>query len=74
MSNKNYPGNESFTITLTDLWYLNQALKGHAKSYDIELQDNLYPLNHFTKTKALVESHFNAFMYNQSKHKERKTY
>ena len=26
MSNKNYPGNESFTITLTDLWlsYLRQ--------------------------------------------------
>ena len=36
---------------------LNKALKGHAKSYDIELQDNLNPLNHFTKTKALVESH-----------------
>ena len=36
---------------------LNQALKGHAKLYDIELQDNLNPLNHFTKTKALVESH-----------------
>ena len=36
---------------------LNQALKGHAKSYGIELQDNLNPLNHFTKTKALVESH-----------------
>ena len=36
---------------------LNQALKGHAKSYDIELQNNLNPLNHFTKTKALVESH-----------------
>ena len=36
---------------------LNQALKGHAKSYDIELQDNLNPLNHFIKTKALVESH-----------------
>ena len=35
---------------------LNQALKGHAKSYEIELQDNLNPLNHFTKTKALVES------------------
>ena len=35
---------------------LNQALKGHAKSYDIELQDNLNPLDHFTKTKALVES------------------
>ena len=25
--------------------------------YDIELQDNLNPLNHFTKTKALVKSH-----------------
>ena len=36
---------------------LNKALKGHAKSYDVELQDNLNPLNHFTKTKALVESH-----------------
>ena len=36
---------------------LNKALKGHAKSYGIELQDNLNPLNHFTKTKALVESH-----------------
>ena len=28
---------------------LNKALKGHAKSYGIELQDNLNPLNHFTK-------------------------
>ena len=27
---------------------LNRALKGHAKSYDTELQDNLNPLNHFT--------------------------
>ena len=36
---------------------LNKALKGHARSYDIELLDNLNPLNHFTKTKALVESH-----------------
>ena len=36
---------------------LNRALKGHAKSYGIELQDNLNPLNHFTKTKALVEPH-----------------
>ena len=36
---------------------LNKALKGHAKWYDIKLQDNLNPLNHFTKTKALVESH-----------------
>ena len=36
---------------------LNRALKGHAKSYGIELQDNLNPLNYFTKTKVLVESH-----------------
>ena len=36
---------------------LNRALKGHAKSYGIEHQDNFIPLNHFTKTKALVESH-----------------
>ena len=36
---------------------LNQALKGHAKSYEIELQDNLNPLNHFTKTRPLIESH-----------------
>ena len=36
---------------------LNQALNGHAKSYGIELQDNLNPLNHFTKTKVLVKSH-----------------
>ena len=36
---------------------LNQALKGHAKSYVIELQDSSNPLNHFTKTKALVKSH-----------------
>ena len=36
---------------------LNRALKGHANSYDIELHDNLNPLNHFTKTKALVKLH-----------------
>ena len=36
---------------------LNKALKGHAKSYGIELLDNLNPLNHFTRTRALVESH-----------------
>ena len=41
---------------------LNQALKGHAKSYRIELQDNLNPLNHFTKTKALVESHLEGLL------------
>ena len=36
---------------------LNKALKGHAKSYGIELLDNFNPLNHFTKTKTLVKSH-----------------
>ena len=36
---------------------LNQALKGHAKSYGIELQDSLNPLNHFMKTRPLIESH-----------------
>ena len=41
---------------------LNQALKGHAKSYGIELQDNLNPLNHFTKTKALVKSHLESLL------------
>ena len=41
---------------------LNQALKGHAKSYGIELQDNLNPLNHFTKTKTLVKSHLEGLL------------
>ena len=36
---------------------LNQALKGHAKSYEIELLDNLNPLNHFTNTRPQTESH-----------------
>ena len=36
---------------------LNKALKGHAKSYEIELLDNLNPLNHFTKTRPQTESH-----------------
>ena len=36
---------------------LNRALKGHAKSYEIELQDHLNPLNHFTKTRPKTESH-----------------
>ena len=36
---------------------LNRALKGLAKSYEIELQDNLNPLNHFTKTRPQTESH-----------------
>ena len=36
---------------------LKRALKNHAKSYEIGLQDNLNPLNHFTKTRSLTESH-----------------
>ena len=39
---------------------LKRALKGHAKSYEIELQDNLNPLNHFTKTRPQTESHLEA--------------
>ena len=35
----------------------HQCQKGHAKSYEIELQDNLNPLNHFTKTRPQTESH-----------------
>ena len=49
--------NQGLTDHFKYLKELNQALKGHAKSYDIELQDNLNLLNHFTKTKALVESY-----------------
>ena len=36
---------------------LKRALKNHAKSYEIEVQDNLNPLNHFTKTRPLIELH-----------------
>ena len=36
---------------------LSGALRGHAKSYEVEIQDNLNLLNHFTKTKVMVESH-----------------
>ena len=41
---------------------LNRALKGHPKSYGIELQDNSNPLIHFTKTKELVESHLESLL------------
>ena len=36
---------------------LNKAHKGHVKSNEIELQDNLNSLNHFTKTTPQTESH-----------------
>ena len=41
---------------------LNRAVKGHAKSYWIELQDSSNPLNHLTKTKALVEPHLESLL------------
>ena len=44
-------------VPVTKIKELNQALKGHAKSYKIELKDNLNPLNHFTKTRPQTESH-----------------
>ena len=44
-------------VTSSEIKELNKALKGHAKSYWIEIQDYLDPSNHFAKTKALVESH-----------------
>ena len=49
-------------MTSSKIKELNQALKDHAKSYGIELQDNLNPLNNFTKTKALVESHLEGLL------------
>ena len=44
-------------VPVSKIKELNRALKGHAKSYEIELQDNLNPLNHFTKTRPQTESH-----------------
>ena len=49
-------------VPVPKIMELNQALKGHAKSYGIELQDNLNPLNYFTKTKALVKSHLEGLL------------
>ena len=51
-------GEEHITnVPVPKIKELNRALKGHAKSYEIELQDNLNPLNHFTKTKPQTESY-----------------
>ena len=49
--------NHIINVPVPKIKELNRALKGHAKSYGIELQDNLNPLNLFTKTKTLVKSH-----------------
>ena len=52
---------------------LNKALKGHAKSYEIELQDNLNPLNHFTKTRPLTELHLEDLLKTMKRFKFIKT-
>ena len=44
-------------VPVPEIKELNKAFKGHAKSYEIELQDNLNPLNHFTMTRPQTESH-----------------
>ena len=44
-------------VSSSKIQELKRALKNHAKSYEIKLQDNLNPLNHFTKTRPLIESH-----------------
>ena len=41
---------------------LDQALKGHAVSYMTEIQDSLDTLNHFRKTKEVVESHLKSLL------------
>ena len=41
---------------------LNKAFMGHAKSYWIEIQNYLNPLDHFTNTKAFVESHLESLL------------
>ena len=49
-------------VSVPKIKELNQALKGHAKSYGIELQDNLNPFNHFMKTRPLIESHLEGLL------------
>ena len=44
-------------VTDVSLSKIKRAFKNHAKSYEIELQNNLNPLNHFTKTRPLIKSH-----------------
>ena len=49
-------------VPVPEIKELNKALKNHAKSYRIEIQDYLNPLNHFTNTKAFVESHLESLL------------
>ena len=41
---------------------LNKAQKNHGKSYRRDIQDYLDPFNHFTNTKAFVESHLESLL------------
>ena len=50
------PMKEHITDVPSKIKELSQALKGHAKSYGIELQDNFNLLNHFKKTRPSIES------------------
>ena len=54
--------NRSPPLPPTKIKEMNKALKGHAKSYDIELQDNLNPLNHFIKINTLVGIHLHGIL------------
>ena len=49
-------------VTSSKIKELNKALKGHAKSYGIEIQDYLHPLDHFTKSKAFIETHLESLL------------
>ena len=46
------------SVSSSKIKELNQALKGHAKSYSSELQRDSKSLNHFRGTKVLVKSHY----------------
>ena len=49
-------------VSVPKIKELNKALKNHAKWYRIEIQDYLNPLDHFTNTKAFVESHLESLL------------
>ena len=49
-------------VTSSKIKELNKALKGHAKSCGIEIQDYLHPLDHFTKIKVFIETHLESLL------------
>ena len=59
---KMHEDHQNPSVSVPKIKELNRALKGHAKSYGIELQDSSNPLNHLTKTKALVESYLESLL------------